>query len=175
MATAVYYVIADPSQMQAFQGFNTQPMYYFAPAQPQLREQQGAATATSTPPPGAFTVMQPGAMSFAAAPVHQGAAAPSYFAPAAAATMQMTPGSMAEGPKPQPRAEITCFACRGVGHKATQCPLHPRPVVPSASADVIVTCAIHGKPRTSKNMYYNNQVGVWQCFQETTCKNLNLQ
>eukprot|EP00760_Papus_ankaliazontas_P017744 PhM_4_TR17377/c3_g1_i1/m.22394 len=69
--------------------------------------------------------------------------------------------------------QITCFACRGVGHKATQCPAYPRPVVPTSERDVVVLCAIHGKPRTSKNMFFNNSLGVWQCFSETTCKNLS--
>ena len=72
----------------------------------------------------------------------------------------------------KPMMPLTCFACRGVGHKATQCPTHPRPVVATSSADVIVNCAIHGKPRTSKNMFFNNKLGVWQCFAETECKSM---
>eukprot|EP00008_Paramoeba_atlantica_P006823 CAMPEP_0201483664 /NCGR_PEP_ID=MMETSP0151_2-20130828/7859_1 /ASSEMBLY_ACC=CAM_ASM_000257 /TAXON_ID=200890 /ORGANISM="Paramoeba atlantica, Strain 621/1 / CCAP 1560/9" /LENGTH=459 /DNA_ID=CAMNT_0047866923 /DNA_START=88 /DNA_END=1464 /DNA_ORIENTATION=+ len=58
-------------------------------------------------------------------------------------------------------AGLTCFACRGVGHKATQCPHNPRPVVATPDIDVVVTCAIHGKSRTSKNMFFNNRFGVW--------------
>ena len=72
----------------------------------------------------------------------------------------------------KPMMPLTCFACRGVGHKATQCPTHPRPVVATSSTDVIVTCALHGKPRTSKNMFFNNKLGVWQCFAETECKSM---
>jgi len=72
----------------------------------------------------------------------------------------------------KPAVPLTCFACRGVGHKATQCPTHPRPVVATSSSDVIVNCAIHGKPRTSKNMFFNNDLGVWQCFSETECKSM---
>ncbi|KNH06672.1 hypothetical protein XU18_2500 [Perkinsela sp. CCAP 1560/4] len=73
---------------------------------------------------------------------------------------------------PKHTMPLTCFACRGVGHKATQCPTHPRPVVATSSTDVIVNCAVHGKPRTSKNMFFNNEMGVWQCFSETECKSM---
>ena len=70
---------------------------------------------------------------------------------------------------PNPAESITCYACRGVGHKAMQCPTHPRPVVPTSSTDTIVTCALHNKRRTSNNMFYNNRIGVWQCFRSSRC------
>eukprot|EP00759_Apiculatamorpha_spiralis_P003623 PhF_6_TR11698/c3_g3_i5/m.19014 len=96
---------------------------------------------------------------------------------------------------------LTCYACRGVGHKATQCPVYPRnasvtqkpatvipaiipsgPIVAAAQQDqqqqtsskdeTLIACGIHGKSRTSKNMFFNNQTGVWQCSAHTECKNL---
>ena len=67
---------------------------------------------------------------------------------------------------------LTCFACRGLGHKATKCPHNPRPVMSTPHSDTVVTCAVHGKPRTSKNMFFNNYMGIWHCFQETQCKNV---
>ena len=81
-------------------------------------------------------------------------------------------GEATDDLRPDSGSNLTCFACRGVGHKATQCPLNPRPVVPTSTTDSIVTCIVHGKPRTSKNMCYNSEKGDWQCFPETACKNL---
>jgi hypothetical protein len=181
----------QPTVQQSFT--SPQPMYFFAPAPGPMdfsaipTSQMQMMMGVPTPMMGMSPFMAPHQPTFATMPM-QIPQPPRPIAPQPSPTTPIAPPQPIAGPSISPNdrtppptpedgalrtSELTCFACRGVGHKATQCPTHPRPIVPTPSADVIVTCAIHGKPRTSKNMFYNNQVGVWQCFSETACKNLS--
>ena len=105
---------------------------------------------------------------------------PSPSVPSGPQTPQITAPHDASVPVPTGRSPgssgqglpLQCFACHAIGHKATHCPAHPRPILASSTADAIVMCSLHGKPRTSRNMYFNNSTQQWQCFTETKCRSV---
>mmetsp|Transcript_20882 Transcript_20882/g.32573 ORF Transcript_20882/g.32573 Transcript_20882/m.32573 type:complete len:141 (+) Transcript_20882:31-453(+) len=93
-------------------------------------------------------------------------------------TVPLQPVHIALEPILSPRDEIpglyhlTCYACGEDGHRARKCPKHPHPFVLSRNEDVLVRCAIHNRPRSSKNMRFDNELSQWTCFPETRCKSV---